>query len=154
MLTKTGAIFPNKNLYDQDFYLWLTTIIEQIKEENWSEIDKLNLIEELATMGRSEKRELKNRLIVLLTHLLKWNYQINKRSPSWINTIKEQRRQLNFLLEDSPSLKSFYLEIFPQCYNFARQDAAQEIGLSINNFPLQPCFSEDFALNSEELSDS
>lgn len=152
MLAKIASMSSNMNLYDQDFSLWLTTIIEQIKQENWSEIDKFNLIEELETMGRSEKRELKNRLIVLLTHLLKWNYQINKRSPSWINTITEQRRQINFILEDSPSLKSFYLEIFPQCYNFARQDAAGETGLSINTFPFQPCFSPESVLNYEELS--
>ncbi len=151
MLAKIASMSSSINLYDQDFSLWLTTIIEQIKQENWSEIDKFNLIEELETMGRSEKRELKNRLIVLLTHLLKWNYQINKRSHSWINTITEQRRQLNFILEDSPSLKSFYLEIFPQCYNFARQDAAAETGLSINTFPSYPDFSPESVLNSEEL---
>ncbi|KJR41411.1 protein of unknown function DUF29 [Candidatus Magnetoovum chiemensis] len=56
-------------------------------------------------MGRNNKRELANRLAVLITHLLKWQFQSKKRSDSWVSTIVTQRRQIEVLLEDNPSLK-------------------------------------------------
>jgi hypothetical protein len=68
----TNQSFVNiHNLYEQDFYLWTQTIVQNLKENKLNEIDISNLIEEIESMGRSEKRELKSRLIVLLMHLLK-----------------------------------------------------------------------------------
>ena len=75
------------NLYEQDFLLWIETTANLLRAGKLTEIDIANLIEEIESMGRSEKRELKNRLIVLLMHLLKWKYQPGKRSESWKNTI-------------------------------------------------------------------
>jgi hypothetical protein len=142
-----------KTLYEQDFYLWIKTTAKLLCERKLDQIDYENLIEEIESMGRSEKRELKNRLIVLLTHLLKWKYQVDKRSESWTNTIKEQRRQINFLLEDSPSLKPYYLEIFDKCYSFARSDAAEETKLSINTFPQNSPFTPEKTLDPDYLHD-
>lgn len=109
------------NLYEQDFYLWTQTIAHQLKENNFNEIDIPNLIEEIESMGRSEKRELKNRLIVLLMHLLKWQYQPEKRSESWRSTISEQRICIETLLEDSPSLQPLLAEVFEDCYQSSSQ---------------------------------
>lgn len=141
----------NQNLYETDFYTWIETTVKDLKEGNFTNLDQKNLIEELESMGRSEKRELKNRLIVLLTHLLKWNYQVNKRSQSWLNTIKEQRRQILFLLEDSPSLQPYYQSILTRCYELARQDAADETSLSLNTFPLESPFTSEEILNNDYL---
>ncbi|PSF37969.1 DUF29 domain-containing protein [Aphanothece hegewaldii CCALA 016] len=143
----------NQNLYETDFYIWIETTIKDLKDGNFTNLDRNNLIEELESMGRSEKREIKNRLIVLLTHLLKWNYQVEQRSQSWLNTIKEQRRQIIFLLEDSPSLKLYYQSILTRCYDLARQDAASETRLSLNTFPLESPFTEDEILTKDYLSD-
>ncbi|MEA5550694.1 DUF29 domain-containing protein [Anabaena cylindrica UHCC 0172] len=76
------SVVNTQNLYDQDFYLWTQTIVQQLKENNLHQIDIPNLIEEIESMGKSEKRELKSRLIVLLMHLLKWQYQPYKRSET------------------------------------------------------------------------
>jgi hypothetical protein len=131
---------PN-SLYEQDFYLWIQTTAQQLKEGKFDEVDLTNLIEEIESMGRSEKRELKSRLIVLLMHLLKWQYQPEKRSESWRSTISEQRICIEGLLEDSPSLKPLISEVFDDCYQKARLKAADETGIKLNFFPKESPFT-------------
>ena len=92
-------------------------------------------------MGKSEKRELKSRLIVLLMHLLKWQYQPEKRSESWRSTITEQRICIELLLEDSPSLQPLLIEIFADCYEKARLKASEETGIKLNFFPKESPFT-------------
>jgi hypothetical protein len=89
-------------LYQADYYGWLQENAQLIREKRFSELDVDNIIEELESMGKSEKRELSNRLTVLLMHLLKWQYQSVKRLTSWRNTIAVQRIDIRELLEDSP----------------------------------------------------
>jgi hypothetical protein len=131
---------PN-SLYEQDFYLWIQTTAQQLKEGKFDEVDLTNLIEEIESMGRSEKRELKSRLIVLLMHLLKWQYQPEKRSESWRSTISEQRICIEGLLEDSPSLKPLISEVFDDCYQKARLKAADKTGIKLNFFPKESPFT-------------
>ncbi len=85
-LPQQKVIQPN-GLYQQDFYLWTESTANLLREAKFSQLDLVNLIEEVESMGRSEKRELKSRLIILLMHLLKWKYQPAKRSHSWRSTI-------------------------------------------------------------------
>ncbi|MCC5600438.1 DUF29 domain-containing protein [Nostoc favosum] len=145
----TSPSFINeKNLYEQDFYLWTQTIAQQLKENNFNEIDIPNLIEEIESMGRSEKRELKNRLIVLLMHLLKWQYQLEKRSESWRSTISEQRICIETLLEDSPSLQPLLAEVFEDCYRKARLKASDETGIKLNFFPKESPFTLEETLKN------
>lgn len=141
----------NLKLYDKDFYLWIEETVKQLKNKQFEQLDIDNLIEELNSMERREKREIKNRLIVLLVHLLKWQYQPNKRSNSWRYNIIEQRRQIRFLLEDSPSLKPYYQEGLTIAYQFARQDAANETNLSLNIFPINSPFTAEKILNDDFL---
>jgi hypothetical protein len=112
-------------LYDRDFYLWIQTTTQLLKERRWENIDWENLIEEIESMGRSERKKLKNRLIVTIEHLLKlmyWQAEKTYNARGWRSTIVEQRRQINLSLEDSPSLKSLLREIFVDCYHIARED--------------------------------
>ena len=97
----------NSNLYHEDFYLWIKTTAKQLKDGNFAEIDLDNLIEEIESMGRSEKRALKSNLLVVLMHLLKYKYQPEKRTNSWLSTIFEHRRRLKEDLTESPSLKKY-----------------------------------------------
>ena len=142
-----ASIATSKSLYDRDFYLWIQTTAQQLKEGQFNEIDIPNLIEEIESMGRSEKRELKSRLIVLLMHLLKWQYQPEKRSESWRSTISEQRICIEGLLEDSPSLQPLISEVFDDCYQKARLKAADETGIKLNFFPKESPFTLDETLN-------
>ena len=141
MTTHQPTVITNDNLYDQDFYLWIETISKQLKAGKFAEIDLANLIEEIESMGKSEKRELKSRLIVLLMHLLKWQYQPEKRSESWRSTITEQRICIELLLEDSPSLQPLLIEIFADCYEKARLKASEETGIKLNFFPKESPFT-------------
>ncbi|MEH2247640.1 DUF29 domain-containing protein [Nostoc sp.] len=145
----TSPSFINEqNLYEQDFYLWTQTIAQQLKENNFNEIDIPNLIEEIESMGRSEKRELTNRLIVLLMHLLKWQYQPEKRSESWRSTISEQRICIETLLEDSPSLQPLLAEVFEDCYHKACLKASDETGIKLNFFPKESPFTLEETLKN------
>ena len=146
-LNGTSVNLP-QTLYEDDFHLWLTTTAQQLRSRQLDQLDFDNLIEEIESMGASQRRELKNRLIVLLMHLLKYQYQPEKRSSSWIATILEQRRQLEFLLKDSPSLKPYYLEVFFNCYSQAVVDTSAETRLPVNAFPVQSPFSPEEPLDS------
>lgn len=75
--------------YKEDFYLWTEEQARLRRSGELSSIDAANIAEEIESMGRSDRRELKSRLIVLLTHLLKWRYQPEGRSKSWSDTIRE-----------------------------------------------------------------
>ncbi len=152
MTTHQPTVITNYNLYDQDFYLWIETISKQLKAGNFAEIDLANLIEEIESMGKSEKRELKSRLIVLLMHLLKWQYQPEKRSESWRSTITEQRICIELLLEDSPSLRPLFIEIFADCYEKARLKASEETGIKLNFFPKESPFSLEETLKNYLLN--
>ena len=88
-----------------------------------------------------------NRLIILLLHLLKWEYQPSHRSNSWLSTINEQRRQIIKLLSDSPSLNNYLQDNFNSCYQIARKDASSETGLLRETFPEDATFWQENFLN-------
>ena len=87
-----------------------------LREHQLSELDIPHLIEEIEDMERSEKRAVESNLVVILMHLLKYQYQPQKRSNSWKGSIREHRRRLRKLLEDSPSLKPYFQAVFHECY--------------------------------------
>ncbi|KJR41413.1 protein of unknown function DUF29 [Candidatus Magnetoovum chiemensis] len=94
-----------QSLYETDFYAWSLKTAELIRQGKFAELDIENIAEEIESLGRNNKRELKSRLSVLIMHLLKWQYQSVMRSNSWISTIATQRREIRDLLKDNPSLK-------------------------------------------------
>ena len=95
----------NTELYERDFVGWSALTAEAIRNGRWSDIDQLVLAEEIESMGRSDAREVSSRLVVLVAHLVKWQFQPDKRSPSWQITINIQRNDVAGLLEESPSLR-------------------------------------------------
>ena len=98
-----------QNLYETDFYAWIQEQAKLLRHQQWSQLDLPNLIEEIESLGKQQRAELRNRLKVLIGHLLKWEYQPERRSRSWLMTIRIQRRDTQELLEENPSLKP-YLE--------------------------------------------
>ncbi|MDF5723931.1 MAG: DUF29 domain-containing protein [Rhizonema sp. PD37] len=153
MTAPQPTVFANSHLYDKDFYLWIETTAKQLKEGRFTEVDLANLIEEIESMGRSEKRALESNLVVLLIHLLKYKYQSEKRTNSWLSTIFEHRRRINKNLQDSQSLKNYFAEQFMECYQDARQLAALETGLNLETFPVESFLTVDECLNQEFLPD-
>jgi predicted DNA-binding ribbon-helix-helix protein len=130
------------NLYEQDFQLWLEQTLVQLQARDTEHLDWANLIEEVADLGRSQKRELESRLRVLLAHILKRRY-VN--SPSdyrgWLNTIDEQSSELELLLASSPSLGGQFLQIFDKSFIYALLKVRRDYPDVI--FPAQWQFSRD-----------
>lgn len=121
--------------YEEDFYAWTVEQARLLRAGELSGIDVENIAEEIESMGRSDRREINNRLIVLLVHLLKWQLQPQMQSKSWSATIRELRRKVEELLSELPSLRPTVPEILPQAYAEAREDAQEETGLGETAFP-------------------
>jgi len=118
------------NLYETDFYGWTVKQSEFLHSAKFDNLDLPNLAEEIASLGRQERRELENRLGLLIGHLIKWEYQSQKRIRSWQTTINAQRREIKKLLVDNPSLKSYL--------NIAIQDGfLQGLDLVFTETPLK-----------------
>jgi len=141
------------NLHDTDFYAWTQLQVALLKARRWSAMDIDGLIEEINSMGASERRELINRLAVLLGHLLKWQYQPSYRGRSWQLTLKEQRRQLHRLLRDNPSLRAKLTELISDAYGDAILLAAKETGLDEQHFPDNCPYAEDDLFSLEFYPD-
>lgn len=142
-----------QTLYEKDFNLWIEQTINYLKNGDLSNLDRENLIEEIQSMGNSDKRETFSRLKILLMHLLKWKYQSQKRTPSWLNTIDEQREQLELILKNSPSLKPYFQEILPDCYQKAIRAAVNETNLPRKTFPIECPFTQEQILDADYFPD-
>jgi hypothetical protein len=140
----------NAVAYDDDFFAWTQEQARLLRDGDVASIDLENLAEEIESVGRIDRREIRNRLTVLLVHLLKWQFQPKRRGSSWSTTIWEQRLQINSILEDSPSLRSFPAEVLGVSYRHACEKAAQETRIQPSIFPvecpytLEQILSEDF----------
>jgi len=116
---------------------------------NFASLDLDQLIDEIESMGKSEQRELENRLEVLLMHLLKWQYQPNFRSKSWQLTIKEQRKRIIRHLAKNPSLHNFAAEIYQETYEYAVLAASRETGMDEASFAPQCPWTFGQALDAD-----
>jgi hypothetical protein len=142
------------HLYKTDLYGWTQEQVTLLKAQQWERLDTLNLIEEIESLSRKERQELRNCLGVLLGHLLKWQFQPDKRSNSWLGTIREQRVQLRLLLQDSPSLKPYVDEVFLAAYELGLALAIRETQLGEQVFPEKCSYTPEEAMNPEFLPES
>ncbi|AMJ62204.1 DUF29 domain-containing protein [Bosea sp. PAMC 26642] len=123
--------------YEQDFYFWAFRQAALLREGRLTELDIANVAEELETLGRAEFNSLVSVLRVLTMHMLKWDYQPEKSSRSWILTITNQRLDLTDVLAENPGLKPRFGEALERAYKRAHLDAANETGLDMKQFPVE-----------------
>ncbi|NCJ06179.1 DUF29 family protein [Synechococcales cyanobacterium C] len=128
--------------HETDYTQWATDTAKLLRERRFDCVDIVHLAEEIEDLGKRQRQALKSNLRVLMMHLLKWDYQPEKRSGSWRATIREHRRRILDILEDSPSLKSDLTVVLPQCFTVARLQAADENGLPLEAFPNLCPYSE------------
>ena len=140
-MPKLASRPPPNDLYEADFYAWTQQQAKLLRERRWDDLDLDNLVEEVESVGVSNKREIESRLAILMAHLLKWKYQPGARSSSWSATLTEQRRQIERLLEHSPSLKRYPAKVYLDEYPGARLEAAKATGISFDLFPQDCPFS-------------
>lgn len=124
-----------KTSYDTDVVAWANEQAALIRGGHLDQLDLEHLAEEVEAMSAKEKRELRNRLAVLLQHLLKWQFQPTRRSDSWTTTMFEQRLNIHDILEDSPSLNGVLEDRLDSSYRLAVSQAASETGISWHVFP-------------------
>ncbi|MBE9062431.1 DUF29 domain-containing protein [cf. Phormidesmis sp. LEGE 11477] len=124
-----------RSLYNTDFHLWVANQVAALKAQRLEDLDLSNLIEEIEDLARRDKKALRSYLKVLLMHLLKWQYQPDKRSNSWKASISNARIEIEDILSDSPSLKSYLPTVVAKSYANARTLAAAETGLTVETFP-------------------
>ncbi len=137
------------DLYDRDFYAWANQQAALLRAGALSAADIAHIAEEIESMGRSEKRELINRLAVLLLHLLKWEHQPARRGRSWLLSIREQRREVAEVLGDNPSLRSRLPELLADAYSKALLAAQRETGLPEHAFPAECPWTCEQAMQEE-----
>jgi hypothetical protein len=121
--------------HEEDVYGWAIHTAKLLRNGKLNEVDFDNVIEEIEALGRSEKYELIKRLSLVISYLLKWQYQPTMRGHSWIYSLKEQRKQVKIHSKDNPSLKSKLDEILIDAYDLAISKAAKETSLDEKTFP-------------------
>ncbi|MDC9825874.1 DUF29 domain-containing protein [Devosia sp. ZB163] len=137
--------------YRQDLALWSAEQAALIREGKLDRVDLENVAEEIESLGRSEESEIENRMAVLLAHLLKHQFQPDKRSPSWTSTIFEQRYRIARVIRRSPSLKAYPATTLDGEYLIARRNAAAETGMPIEALPETCPYTIDQALDPDYL---
>ncbi len=138
------AAEPASAAYERDFYTWSQDQARLLREGRWDAVDRENVAEEIESLGREQFNKLVGALRVLMLHMLKWDHQPDRRSRSWVLSIKTQRNDLADVLSDNPGLKPRMPQAIQRAYRNARTDAARETGLDEDIFPIEcPYLFED-----------
>lgn len=126
------------SLYDTDFDAWARQQAQALRAKDWAALDIDHLAEEVEELRKSELKAVRSQFRLLLSHLLKWVGQPEKRAESWRSTIANARVLIDDALEDSPSLQPELARLVTSAYPRACRDAAVETGLPLAKFP-QAC---------------
>lgn len=126
------------SLYEHDFVAWLDRQVMLIRDGQLDRLDLANLAEELEDMSKSKRQELRSRLEMLLTHLLKYEFQPEARTGSWLGTIMEQRHRIADVIDENPSLRPYLESLLgdERIYRHALKIARIESGLPTPRFPV------------------
>jgi hypothetical protein len=143
----------SNTLYERDFYAWANEQAALLRAGKLADADIANIAEEIDSMGRGERRELTNRLAVLLAHLLEWDAQPERRGRSWLLTIREQRRQVIDVLDENPSLRPQLDVILAKAYGDATLAAAREVDCDEDRFPATLPWTFDQIMHGELAPD-
>jgi Domain of unknown function DUF29 len=119
-----------QSLYEADYYAWVNEQVRALRAGRPADLDGENVAEELEDLGKTIRRELQSRIELILSHLLKWADQAERKGPSWENTLVEERERVADLLLKNPSLKNGLDEIAADAYRYARGAAGNEMNLA------------------------
>jgi hypothetical protein len=140
--------------YDTDFYAWTQAQAVAIRTGAWDAVDRAHLAEEVEDVGKSERRALVSHLRVLLTHLLKWEYQPPRRSESWLHSIGHAQIEAQSILDDSPSLYAELPAFVARAYAQARRLAVRETGVPLGVFPFDCPWTPEYLLDPAKLPEA
>lgn len=140
---------PDPFDYESDFVLWVERQVDLLRARQFEKLDLEHVIEELGDMAGHLRRKLKSRLETLIMHLLKCQFQPERKSGSWLGTLREQRSRIEDILEESPSLARTVQHYADKAYKAARDRAVLETGLPASRFPAANPYSQNQLLDSE-----
>jgi Domain of unknown function DUF29 len=141
------------NSYEIDYAAWIFDQVERLRRGAKEDLDLEHIAEELEDLGRSERRALRSYLRNLLSHLLKWQFQPERRGASWSGTIDNSRAELQDLLTESPSLRKDLKAALPGEYRRARSSASRETDLPAEQLPERCPYSEEELLDPDFYPD-
>ncbi|MGH8066500.1 MAG: DUF29 domain-containing protein [Candidatus Entotheonellia bacterium] len=124
-----------KAAYDTDFYAWTQAQAAALRAGAWGDVDRDHLAEEIADLGTSQRHAVTSHLRVLLLHLLKWHYQPERRSESWLHSMANAQVEIETYLDESPSLRPELPAFVARAYQQAYRLAVRETGLPTVTFP-------------------
>lgn len=142
------------SLYETDFQRWIDQTVEQLRAHDFSHIDLENLIEEIESLGRSEKRAISSYLMRLCEHILKlqyWELERERCFRGWRLEIANFRLDIHAMLDDSPSLRNYLDEKFVIEYTRARKLFLKASELNANLISEEPDFTLEQALDEDWL---
>lgn len=134
-MDEQAGLEQSSSNYDRDFHAWANQQAALLRQGRVAEADVANIAEEIESLARSEKRELVDRLAVLLAHLLKWQFQPARRGKSWRLTIREQRNKLADHLDDNPSLRALLDEAIARAWRYALVKVQKQTPLQADDLP-------------------
>jgi hypothetical protein len=138
-------------LYEDDFHAWTQEQAALLRAGRLAEIDAENLAEEISEMGSARITQIENRLGVLLAHLLKCEYQPDKKSSGWLGTILEQRNKIDRLIRKNPSVKLLLEEALRESYADALAIFYRDTGIPPAKLPLVCPWSLEQVLDRDFL---
>jgi len=153
-----------ENLYERDYYTWAFGQARALEERRADALDWKNLADEVRELAGSVARSLKSQLVRLLTHLLKWQFEAERRShsvssaKSWRISIGNARDEVLDLVEENLGLKPQVPELFAKAYRRAVNRTQRETGLARATFPaacpwsFEQAMDDDFWPDSEDQS--
>ena len=153
-MAKSSVIETRRVRYEEDLYAWTQEQAALLRARQTDALDWDHLAEEVEWMVGRDRRELKNRLRIILLHLLKWQGQPARRGASWRKTLRTQRRHIKDLLQESPSLRRLVLDLMHEAYADAVKDAVDETGLPAEHFPGSCPYAPDDVLDEDHLPEA
>ena len=134
-LAKGRPLYASPADIEDDAYRWSYEQAELLRLRRFDEADLPNIVEELESMGREQRRALKSSYRVLIVHMLKWQFQPARRARSWSNTIIRERNNIIDYEEDNRTLRNDAGRIVDDVYRRAARQAAKETKLPVSTFP-------------------
>jgi hypothetical protein len=153
-MAKSSVIETRLVRYEEDLHAWSLQQVALLRARRADSLDWDHLAEEIEWMVGRDRRELKNRLRIILLHLLKWQRQPVRRGASWRKTLRTQRRHIKDLLQESPSLRRLVPELMHEAYPDAVKDAVDETGLPAEHFPSSCPYAPDHVLDEDHLPEA
>ena len=149
MARARDAVQVETPLYERDFCLWVEEQVRLLREGRLEQLDVDNLIDEVEDWAINRKHAVTSNLVVILSHLVRYQFQPRRRSRSWLSSIAEHRRRLRKEFQHAPSLRGYAREQFEECYQDGRRQALIETGLVPDALPSMAPYTLEQVLDPE-----